>query len=399
MTKKEKRVAWRDIMQRGFFVQLNVSFFRGDMRLNANEARVPDKVARDPKFADLFSLGRKRIAPESYAKAVKTLESTARQAIYNASHDLALGRFVPAGAWEELAPRLADYEARFWKECETLWSNWDDERAVVLDKFREAFDDWCDDEDEVAALMQQVEEAYPALGAARSRTAWSVNVFQITPPEDVPATKSEVAAGVQKELVARLQAEAERTVGEFARQLRAGVLGWAAKQAEAVEKRGRVTKQNAAAVRRAIKRFRSLDVLGDIDVQEALDDLLDVVGVEPGSKEEAATYAENVAGALRVIERAATAPLGSARFSRVVGKADPAKVDVAIEVDASSRERMARLAAKWKQTSQEATAAAEPAVTPAAQRALAARARRAVRASRSKQGKPRKTTKRTGRKA
>lgn len=287
-----RSATWDNIMRGGLVVTLSCEYFRGSFKLDAREVGIPDAVQHDPGFAALVTLGRKKVSPEWFRNEMGSIESLARRAVRQAGYATPFGRFIPTAAWPGLALLLATYEQRFRSTLDKLIENLAQERASVVSQFRDLFEAAGLEPEQRDALLGQIADRWPSAEALRSQSRWAVVVFRVQPatPADLraadPAARAESGAAdtVSEVFSERLAAEAQKTLDQFAAGFRQSVAAWCARAGKSLSGKQRITAVSAARMRTAIDRLRRIDLLGDLEAQSALEEMLAAIGTVEGAE-------------------------------------------------------------------------------------------------------------------
>lgn len=196
-----------DLMQaltrEGVLLNVSVSYWRACKKLHAEDLGLETKQVDER----LFSLGRKRLLPKDALAQFALIESRAHALVERSTFPFlgGIARFLPNRKLAEVREALEGYRREFEHAKRTFMARYDDLRASAIDEWEDAARQLLT---EPEALLAQLADAYPPIGALEKYFGFHIQVYQVTAPAALEAEL--VKFGAQAAIVeARRQAAAE----------------------------------------------------------------------------------------------------------------------------------------------------------------------------------------------
>ncbi|MDE3076647.1 MAG: hypothetical protein KGJ86_14610 [Chloroflexota bacterium] len=131
---------WGMLTQRVVVVSLSVGYYRGRLRLQAEDLGLQALQDRDPEFAQSIHqavlLGSKRLLPDEIMRRVEVVESKARYALERNSLTSGFGHLVSREVYPELRTTFAELRDEFFTLRDELAARYEEVYAEMLGVYR-----------------------------------------------------------------------------------------------------------------------------------------------------------------------------------------------------------------------------------------------------------------------
>lgn len=267
------------IWETGVLVSLDIHMWTGTAGLYPSDLGLPD-------VPEIYSLGRKHLVPRHLLRELQSLASRAYRTLerYSVPFPVGRARFVPVAAAPRLLSRLdairAEFDAaasRFLDQYTAVW------HAVMSQEYEQAakaayhvsratgaLQDTSEDEF-VRRYLERVRASYPAPDSIQFRLSY--HAYQITAPELRSLASSSDASLVADSLRAAYRQHLETFFTEAVSEIRNRVAAACQEAAATISRNQTVTEHTLQALRRMVSDFRSLNFVGDREVEAMLDRL------------------------------------------------------------------------------------------------------------------------------
>ena len=250
----------------GVLIDLEISYWRG------GKALCPQDINLSPEeLPAIFSLGRKLLVPKSTIKTFRNLENKSRYALDNMSFSFPLGggNFVPYSSLPLVVRALDDIESQFAKASTNFLNNYDKYRAEIIATYSDH--------------QEALERGVPDAEALARRFKYHYSLYEVALPRKlkvramtrqkairVASARLKVLEQAETTAKAKLETQLDGFLNTAALKLRDGVTQVVKKIQEKITNGEIVTKTTTDSLRRAIEQFRSLNFMGDNEVEDEL---------------------------------------------------------------------------------------------------------------------------------
>ncbi|MCZ6689750.1 MAG: DUF3150 domain-containing protein [Planctomycetota bacterium] len=283
---------WEDLFLNGSLIDLDISWWRGQRKLLAEDLN----LELGPAAERVFSLGRKRLIPKEKMVSFQKVEHAARKAVDAASLPFPLSgaRFIPTEKVVELGAGLVALRSEFEDSARQFAFEYPQLRDEVRPVLVEAADEvWRsiangNGTNEVGReafeqqFLSRIESAYPDPRELSRKFRFRWRFFAITAPRNgtlteesaVEATERDrVRSDIRRRVVASEEAEVREVIASMAKDLRAQLMGPISFVLEKVKKGESVNERSLNNIRRICDRVKNLNFLGDVQLDQALKEL------------------------------------------------------------------------------------------------------------------------------
>ena len=252
----------------GTLIDLHISYWRGRRPLSADDLGVPSE-----EVPDIFKLGSKLVVPKGTLYAFDN--------IYSASFDIinkftfpfpTRARFIPYSVLEMVLSELKSKKAHFEHEVDKFVGNYDTYREEMIDKYPE----------HTLALTRE----YISAVELRKRYKYEYTLYEVSLPkglrfkavqerdavEDAKA-RERALAQAEEEYRQQFQEQIDDFLAGSVGKLREAVGEAVVKLADRLQKGDAVSKGSLDSLRRTIDKFRTLNFVGDAEVETKLSEL------------------------------------------------------------------------------------------------------------------------------
>lgn len=264
---KEVEQLFRD----GLLVDLNIGAWTGLVK-NTKEDLGIDVGAELPEY--VVGLGMKRLCPDALASSWMTHVSRARAILYSYSFTrfpLSGGAFVPAKALPTIIEKLEEQKALFNVAWQTMIADFDNMRDTFI---RNA----------PREHRSALEKIYPSKAEVEGRFYFTYSAYTVDLPKKIAGLKVEA----EQEAMNRFRGELDKRINGFLEEsvktLRAKAADICATVIDNVRSGKTVSQTNITTLSEYIDRFRSLNYVGDKDMESRLTklqrDILDGIDLD-----------------------------------------------------------------------------------------------------------------------
>jgi hypothetical protein len=251
----------------GVLVDLKIGMYTGLQRNTAEDIGVD--MSDVPKY--VVGLGTKRLIPHALAHSWTNLASHARYILrkYSFMFPISETNFVPLKA----LPMVLDELEKTKEEFEKAW------RKGLINNFDKVREDFLK---EFPEHRRKLEQVFPSRSEVESRFYFEVAAFTVSLPKKLAMStttkgSAEDRLRAEQEAIAKYQRELDRRVNEFLNEsvktLRAKTVNICATVIESIKSGKSVTNKSITMLMGFIERFKSLNFIGDVEVESRLDRL------------------------------------------------------------------------------------------------------------------------------
>jgi hypothetical protein len=265
------------IFTQGNLVDIQVSMWSGRRVLRAEDLGLEENG-----ISDAFSLGHKKLLPWEVLGKFDRLEYHARKFLVDHSYPAEFGsaRFVPKKCFVEFATEMDKTIAKFDAAADDLVKNYQRYKIQVRPDFVKAAHEAykrvrsltrkkLDEDTFVKDFLARVDTFYPDVSTLRRRFSLDYVVFQMALPDLTQATYEDIAE--EQEKIKLLQSVYERNLNRRIEMFVDGLLEDQRSRAKialenfnyAVREGGYIRDKSIIAIKRMIKNYEKMDVVGD----------------------------------------------------------------------------------------------------------------------------------------
>ena len=264
---REVEALFRD----GLLLDLSIGAWTGLVK-NTKEDLGIDAGAELPEY--VVGLGMKRLCPDALASSWMTHVSRARAILYSYSFTrfpLSGGAFVPAKALPTIIEKLEAQKAEFDAAWQSMIADFDNMRDTFI----------ANAEPKHRAVLRQI---YPSKAEVEARFYFTYSAYTVDLPKKIAGLKIEA----EKEAMDRFRNELDRRIDGFLEEsvktLRAKAADICSTVIDNVRSGKTVSQTNITTLSEYIDRFRSLNYVGDKDMESRLTklqhDILDGIDLD-----------------------------------------------------------------------------------------------------------------------
>jgi hypothetical protein len=283
-----------NIFKSGWLLDLDVRFWSGAINLTQEDLGI-DKVS------EAYRLGRKYLIPEEMVKEYRKIEGEARYIVESNSFQFPIGNahFITKKRFETVVGKLKDCQTRYAKVVQKLIDNYEDYKAAMLPEYRQAAEDafirstpetmtFGPDYDREAerntyvnAFLARINSCYPPVHSFNDRFSLTWDVYEIALPRMHKADEQDLIDGLnkqetaQKEYEVQIHSKINGFVDKVVSVLRQETSDICARVVKNIQD-GKVVKTSTIkSLQSFIERFKDLNFVGDVQVEEQLKALND----------------------------------------------------------------------------------------------------------------------------
>jgi len=255
----------------GLLVDLNIGAWTGLVK-NTKEDLGIDAGAELPEY--VVGLGMKRLCPDTLASSWMLHVSRARGILYSYSFTrfpLSGGAFVPAKALPVIIEKLEAQKAEFDTAWKTMIANFDTMRDTFI-------------KNAPADLQATLRQVYPSKAVVEARFYFTYSAYTVSLPKKIAGLKVEAEQEAMNRFRDELDKRVEGFLGESVKTLRTKAADICSTVIDNVRSGKTVSQTNISSLSEFIDRFRSLNFVGDKDIESRLTklqhDILDGIDLE-----------------------------------------------------------------------------------------------------------------------
>jgi hypothetical protein len=274
----EKKVVRGDVtreveqlFQDGLLVDLNIGAWTGLVK-NTKEDLGIEAGAELPEY--VVGLGMKRLCPDDLASSWMTHVSRARSILYSYSFTrfpLSGGAFVPAKALPVIIEKLEAQKAEFDAAWQGMVADFDTMRDTFIANAKSEHRD----------VLRQI---YPSKAEVERRFYFTYSAYTVSLPKKIAGLKAQAEQEAMDRFRSELDARVEGFLGESVRTLREKAADICATVIDSVKSGKTISKASINSLSEFIDRFRSLNFVGDKEIESRLTklqhDILDGIDLD-----------------------------------------------------------------------------------------------------------------------
>ena len=276
------------LMQRGVLVEVRCHCWGGRKALKPEDIGLETSDINE----ELMSLGQKRLVPKSSLSPFHGCDVRADQVLKQHSLAVPFGRYVPLEVYPELRRLLDEIVARFNAYREEWLPSYPSWREEMLQGWREAAEAAYDRmngraaflprEQFVAEFMARIEALYPNVADLAGRFALEIITYQVSLPAssrmeladlDLLDAQARTREQARAQVARDAQLDAQVVLSEMVQEMRGRAAEVAERLAASLRDGGTVRQQQFDAFERFVKAFQRMNVLGDRELSETLENI------------------------------------------------------------------------------------------------------------------------------
>lgn len=297
----------------GVLIDRRISFWRGRRPLTAK-----DLGLNDQDVPEIYSLGSKLIIPREALRRFEQVEQQAQYVTDQFTFPFPTGRarFVPYTVLPEVLDTLRKLQESFYDRLDTFLQKYDQYRQEIIERYPQAAE----------ALKQGYENA----DTLRKKYHFEWMLYEVRLPRNLryqaieerdaradAAARRQALESAEAEYRAQYEKQIDEFLGGAVGSLRAAVGNAAVSISEKIANGEAVTKPAIESLKKTIERFRTLNFVGDDQVEAKLAELEQLIPTETGKKlQENAEVRDAFASALNEV----TSTLMESDVSGVTGE-------------------------------------------------------------------------------
>ena len=278
----------------GVLVDVDVSFWSGSKVLQPE-----DLGLKKEEVTDAFHLGKKMLVPQEVIRAFRSIESKARREVESSSFRFPFGnaRFVPKKRFPKVLKTLQELEAQYNKLADDLIENYSKYRQEMLPVYQKAaeeaymrqtpetmqfgpdYDRDKEKETYILNFLERINGFYPVAESLRDKFSLSWNVYEIAIPRMKEADANRVALKEEQKQIAAedYKAQIHGKISDFVDEVAKALRQETAELCNHIVtnmSNGMVVKgKTVNSLKSFIERFRDLNFVGDLEVEQQLDEI------------------------------------------------------------------------------------------------------------------------------
>jgi hypothetical protein len=259
------------LFQDGLLVDLSIGAWTGLVK-NTKEDLGIDAGAELPEY--VVGLGMKRLCPDDLASSWMLHVSRARAILYSYSFTrfpLSGGAFVPAKALPVIIEKLEAQKAAFDAAWQTMITDFDSMRDDFIANAKSEHRD----------VLRQI---YPSKTEVERRFYFTYSAYTVSLPKKIAGLKAQAEQEAMDRFRSELDARVEGFLGESVRTLREKAADICATVIDSVKSGKTISKASINSLSEFIDRFRSLNFVGDKEIESRLTklqhDILDGIDLD-----------------------------------------------------------------------------------------------------------------------
>lgn len=245
------------LFQDGLLVDLNIGAWTGLVKNTKEDLGIEADVVL-PEY--VVGLGMKRLCPDDLASSWMTHVSRARAILYSYSFTrfpLSGGAFVPAKALPVIIEKLEAQKAEF----DIAWQK----MVVGFDDMRNAFIETA--KPEHRAVLRQI---YPSKAEVQARFYFTYSAYTVSLPKKIAGLKAQAEQEAMERFRTELDKRVEGFLGESVRTLREKAADICSTVIDSVKTGKTISKASISTLSDFIDRFKSLNFVGDKEIESRL---------------------------------------------------------------------------------------------------------------------------------
>ena len=295
----------------GCLVDLRISYWRGKRPLSAQDLGLDNQ-----DVPDIFTLGRKLVIPRSALARFERIDARAHYLIDQFTFPFPTGRarFVPYSVLPQVVEELKALKQQFNEQVEQFLDKYEDYRQEMIDKYPE--------------YAEALSRGYSSASDLRKRFHNEHTLYEVSLPKNIrfkaveerdavadAEAKRRALEQAEEEYKRQFQSQIDEFLGSSVGKLREAVGDSVLKLSGRIQKGDAVTKQSLDSLKRTIERFRTLNFIGDKEVESKLSGLEALIP-ESGKKFEEGAFKQSFTTALDSV----TSTLMESDISSVTGE-------------------------------------------------------------------------------
>lgn len=253
----------------GVLISKRVSFWRGRRPLTAKDLNLEES-----EVPEIYSLGSKLVIPREALARFERIEARAAYLLDQFTFPFPTGnaRFIPYTVLPEVLEELKKLQAEFFERLTSFLARYDEYRQEIIERFPQA--------------QEALERGYENADALRKRYHFEWLLYEVKLPRSIRYQAIEerdaradadarrlALATAEEEYKQAFQAQMDEFLGNSVGALREAVGSAAITLSEKITKGEVVTQPALDSLRKTIDRFRTLNFVGDNDVEAKLAEL------------------------------------------------------------------------------------------------------------------------------